>query len=111
MAAFFLRAALPNRLAWGHAFYDRGQEFIFTQERAIAILEDNRISADNAGLQAVTMPPGFLVCRETVGTLSVKCLSYRPGKAFYDYAVSVASGCASTVQETKLFQWGQGIFY
>ncbi|MFY0729864.1 hypothetical protein [Pseudomonas sp. NFX15] len=111
IAAFFLRAALPGCLAWGHGFYDHDQEFIITQERAIAILVGCQISADDAGLQTITVPAGFRVCCEEDGTLTLKCLTYLPGKGFYDYAVSVAAGCASSVRESKLFQWGQGIYY
>lgn len=111
LAAFFLSAALPCHLAWGHGFYDRDQEFVLSQDRVIAIFEDSRISADNAGLQVLTVPPGFRVCRAEGGALTMKCLTYRPDRGFYEYAVSVAAGCASTVQEIKIFLWGQGVLY
>lgn len=111
VAAFFLRAALPGRLAWGHGFYDRDQEFIFSQDRMVAILENDRVSPDSEGLRAVAAPPGLRYSREEDGTLTLRCLAYRPGKGFYDYSVSIAGGVASSIQETKLYQWGQGVFY
>jgi hypothetical protein len=112
LAAFFLRAALLGHLAWGHSRYDRDQEFIFTQERTIAILEHDKISVeDDAGLRAITVPAGLRFCREEGGTLTLKCLTYCPGKGFYDCAVSVAGGCALAVQKTKLYQCSQRIFY
>lgn len=111
LAAFFLRAALPGHLSWGHGCYDRDQVFIFTKEQVISIIEDAHISAENAGLKALTMPLGFRICRAANEVLLVKCLTYLPGKGLYDYAVSVDSGSASSVQETKCFQWGKGIYY
>ena len=111
VAAFFLRAALPRRLAWGHGVYDRDQEFIFSQERMVAILESDRVPSDSDGLLAVVAPPGLRYSREEDGTLTMRCLAYWPGKGFYDYSVSIAGGVASPIQETKLYQWGQGVFY
>ena len=111
IAAFFLRAALPGRLAWGHGVYDRDQEFIFTQERAVAILENDRVPPDSDGLQAIKVPAGLRLSRAEDGTLTLRCLTYRPGKGFYDFAVSITGVQASPVQEIKLYQWGQGILY
>jgi hypothetical protein len=52
MAAFFLRVALPGCLAWGHGYYDRDQQLIFTDEQAVSALVAERVSPDSAGLQA-----------------------------------------------------------
>lgn len=111
IAAFFLRAALPGRLAWGHGFYDRDQEFIFTQERAVEILENDRVSPDSEGLQAIRMPAGLRFSRAADGTITLSCLTYKPGKGFYDFSVSLIGAQASQVQEIKLYQWGQGLLY
>jgi|GEM_PF-3769015 len=111
VAAFFLRAALPGRMAWGHGFYDRDQEFIFSQDRMVAILENDNVAPNSEGLRAVATPPGLRYSREEDGTLTMRCLAYRPGKGFYDYSVNIAGGVASPIQETKLYQWGQGCFY
>lgn len=111
MAAFFLRAALPGRLAWGHGFYDRDQEFIFTQERAVNILENDRVLPDSEGLQEIKIPAGFRFSRAEDGTIVLRCLTYKPGKGFYDFGVSITGAKVSDVQEIKLYQWGQGILY
>lgn len=111
IAAFFLRAALPGRLAWGHGFYDSDQEFIFAQERAVAILENDRVPPDSEGLKAIKVPAGLRFSRTEDGTITLRCLTYRPGKGFYDFAVSITGVQATPVQEIKLYQWGRGIFY
>lgn len=111
VAAFFTRAVLPGRLSWGHGFYDRDQEFIFIQERAVEILEKASLSPNSEGLQAIKIPAGLRFSRAEDGTITLSCLTYQPGKGFYDFAVSLTGTKASQVQQTKLYQWGQGILY
>ena len=105
IAAFFLRAALPARLAWGHGRSRRYPEFIFTQERAVDILNNWRLSPDSKGLQAVKVPAGLRYSGAEDGTLTLRCLTYRPGEGFYDFAVSIVGGHASPVYETIFYQW------
>ena len=111
IAAFFLRAALPAQLAWNHGRYGRNQEFIFTQEQAVDLLENGRVSPDSEGIQAVKVPAGLRYSRAEDGTLTLRCLTYRPGEGFYDFAVSIVGGHASPVFETILYKWGRGIYY
>lgn len=110
IAAFFLRAALPGRLAWGHGLYDRDQKFVTSLEQAIDILNSDDIAPDTLELLKVTVQPGLRI-KLTDGAISLSCLTYRPGKGFYDSLVKVTEGVASPDQETKLFKWGRGIFY
>ena len=109
LAAFFLRAALRRHLAWGHGLYGRDEEFIFTQERVIAILEYYGVTAGSAALQALTVPAGLRLCREEDGTLTLKCLTYlsTDTEGLYDCAVSVDGGCVLAVQVTELYKWRQ----
>ncbi len=111
MAAFFISAALPSRLAWGHGLYGRDQRFIFDQDRMVTILENDKVSSDNDGLLSVTPPSGLRFSRGEDGTLTMCCIAYLPGNGFYDYSVSIANGIVTQVQESKLFQWGQGVYY
>jgi hypothetical protein len=111
IAAFFLRAALPSYLAWGHGRYDRDQQFVFTQEQALSILEADHVSPGSLELQAINIPPGLRFVRDADGTLTMQCLTYHPGNGFYDYAVSLTDGHASVVRRVTLFQWGQGVYY
>ncbi|MDP1637242.1 MAG: hypothetical protein Q8K74_00275 [Candidatus Nitrotoga sp.] len=111
IAAFYLRAALPAQLAWNHGRYGRNQEFIFSQKQAVAILEHERVPSDSEGLQAVKAPAGLRYSRAEDGTLTLRCLTYRPGEGFYDFAVSIVGGHASPVFETILYKWGGGIYY
>lgn len=110
IAAFYLRAVLPGRLAWGHGMYDRDQQFVASLEQAIGILDTDRVKPDAPELQKVTGPPGLRVT-SVAGSVTLSCLTYLPGKGFYDSSVSITEGRASAVQETELFKWGRGIFY
>jgi hypothetical protein len=103
--------ALPSYLAWGHGRYDRDQQFVFTQEQALSILEADHVSPGSLELQAINIPPGLRFVRDADGTLTMQCLTYHPGNGFYDYAVSLTDGHASVVRRVTLFQWGQGVYY
>lgn len=71
-----------------------------SSERSQAPLSETRVSF-SGGQQLCYLSPHQEQPENEAGKI-------RFFRGFYDYAVCFAAGCASTAQEIKLFQWGEG---
>ena len=111
IAAFYFSVVLKTRLCWGHGFYGRDEEPVFTLEHAVGILEKNRIEPNSKGLEQLSVPPGLRITRSSEGSTMVSCLVFLPSKGFHNQSVVLDNGQAAPRESQPLFEWMQAIYY